>query len=78
MVAASSQGIGKAISFSLAKEGADVTLSGRHEYSLKEKVKEFSPLVKGQLTFKYVMCLMRKPRSFWIRLLVSKIVFTFL
>lgn len=51
MVAASSQGIGKAIAFALAKEGADVMLSGRHEQKLKETVNELSPLVKGQLTY---------------------------
>ncbi|BBP88866.1 hypothetical protein BsIDN1_24840 [Bacillus safensis] len=46
MVAASSQGIGKAIAFALAKEGADVMLSGRHEQKLKETVNELSPLVR--------------------------------
>ncbi|MFL0438041.1 SDR family oxidoreductase [Bacillus pumilus] len=51
LVAASSQGIGKAIAFALAKEGADVMLSGRHEHTLKETVKELSPLVKGKLTY---------------------------
>ncbi|KAB3539523.1 SDR family oxidoreductase [Bacillus sp. FSL R5-0654] len=51
LVAASSQGIGKAIAFALAKEGADVMLSGRHEQKLKETVNELSPLVKGQLTY---------------------------
>ncbi|MFS3913103.1 SDR family oxidoreductase [Bacillus australimaris] len=51
LVAASSQGIGKAIAFALAKEGADVMLSGRHEQTLKETVKELSPLVKGQLAY---------------------------
>ncbi|MEW9494210.1 SDR family oxidoreductase [Bacillus altitudinis] len=51
LVAASSQGIGKAIAFHLAKEGADVMLSGRHEQTLQEAVKEFSPLVKGKLTY---------------------------
>lgn len=51
LVAASSQGIGKAIAFALAKEGADVMLSGRHEQTLKETVKELSPFAKGQLTY---------------------------
>ncbi|MGV2912606.1 SDR family NAD(P)-dependent oxidoreductase, partial [Bacillus safensis] len=37
--------------FALAKEGADVMLSGRHEQKLKETVNELSPLVKGQLTY---------------------------
>ncbi|MBR0640459.1 SDR family oxidoreductase [Bacillus safensis] len=51
LVAASSQGIGKAIAFALAKEGADVMLSGRHEQTLKETVNELSPFAKGQLTY---------------------------
>ncbi|AOZ87501.1 3-oxoacyl-ACP reductase [Bacillus xiamenensis] len=51
LVAASSQGIGKAIAFALAKEGADVMLSGRHEQTLKETVKELSPLVRGHFTY---------------------------
>ena len=51
LVAASSQGIGKAIAFALAKEGADVMLSGRHEQTLKETVNELSPFAKGKLTY---------------------------
>ncbi|WP_353855968.1 SDR family oxidoreductase [Bacillus sp. Bos-x628] len=51
VVAASSQGIGKAIAFALAKEGADVTLSGRHELTLKETVKELKPHVTGKLNY---------------------------
>ena len=31
----------------ILQEGADVMLSGRHEQTLQEAVKELSPLVKG-------------------------------
>ncbi|MFS0654335.1 SDR family oxidoreductase [Bacillus sp. 179-C3.3 HS] len=51
LVAASSQGIGKAIAIALAKEGADVTISGRHAQTLEETVKEWAPHVTGQLTY---------------------------
>ncbi|MGE6631166.1 SDR family oxidoreductase [Bacillus sp. NPDC077027] len=51
LVTASSQGIGRAIAFALAKEGADVTLSGRNENTLKDTVGSLRPHVKGNIAY---------------------------
>lgn len=54
LVAASSKGLGNAIAKALAKEGANVMLSGRHEADLKKAAEELNGLGGG--TVSYQVC----------------------
>lgn len=54
LVAASSKGLGNAIAKAIAKEGANVMLSGRHEADLKKAAEELNGLGGG--TVSYQVC----------------------
>lgn len=54
LVAASSKGLGNAIAKAIAKEGANVMLSGRHEADLKKAAEELNGLGCG--TVSYQVC----------------------
>lgn len=51
LIAASSQGLGRAIAEGLLKEGANVVISGRDESKLKQVVTEIDPEGSGKATF---------------------------
>ncbi len=52
VIAASSQGLGRAIAEELLKEGANVVISGRNEEKLKRVAQEMSQQSKGQILYK--------------------------
>lgn len=52
VIAASSQGLGRAIAEELLKEGANVVISGRNEEKLKRVAQEMSQQNKGQILYK--------------------------
>jgi len=51
VIAASSQGLGKAIAEGLLREGANVVVSGREEEKLKEVVAELKQIGSGKIVF---------------------------
>ncbi|MFE4714149.1 SDR family oxidoreductase [Paenibacillus sp. NPDC056722] len=60
-IAASSRGLGKASALELAKEGANVMLSGRNEEELKLAKEELQQVAAGQV--EYVLCDITKPEQ---------------
>lgn len=60
-VAASSKGLGKASALELAKEGANVMLSGRSEQELKLAKAELEKVAKGKV--EYTLCDITKPEQ---------------
>lgn len=60
-IAASSRGLGKASALELAKEGANVMLSGRNEEELKLAKAELQQVATGEV--EYVVCDITKPEQ---------------
>lgn len=60
-IAASSRGLGKASALELAKEGANVMLSGRNEEELKVAKAELQQVATGKV--EYVVCDITKPEQ---------------
>lgn len=59
LVIASSQGLGKAVAMVLAKEGANVMITSRHEEKLQQVQKELQEVSTGKIA--YCVCDITKP-----------------